>query len=419
MLNLHSFDKNKKVSQIINLYRAIKVSPILLLVFLFCIIASFRILQYTYRLQQSHYTYLAKSFLQGRLDLPIPLPDTVIGDISFFKNKYYIYFGPVPAILLIPIVAVFKEPPSQHILGLFFIFLDLFLLYKIAKKLGLSKNNSFWLSLFFVFGTIFSSLGLTNITSYQVQIIAVSFLICSIYEFFHQRRWLLIGIFLALAGATKPTLYLATAFFAIELIHSNFTQMRIRNILLLITPILISILFLGIYNFVRFDNFFETGYSYQTDIGVSLQDAASKGIFSLRHIPGNLYFLLFKGPEPVRANQINFLLQPPYLKADLWGMGIFFTSPLFLYAFLSKLRQKYVLNSLLTVLLMLVPILTYFGIGIWQFGFRYALDFYPFLFIILTSVFKDELPLIAKTLIIYGIFFNFFFMLSIWGMYPF
>lgn len=406
------------MSQIIYIYRAIKVSPIPFFVFLFCIIASFRILQYTYRLQQSHYTFLAKSFLQGKLDLPIPLPNTVIGDVASFKNKYYVYFGPVPAILLMPVVAVFKEPPSQHILGLLFIFLDLFLLYKIAKKLGLSKNNSFWLSLFFVFGTIFSSLGLTNITSYQVQIIAVSFLICSLYEFFHRRRWLLIGTLLALAGATKPTLYLATTFFVIELIHSNLAQMKIRNILLLITPILISILFLGIYNLVRFDNFFETGYSYQTTIGVSLQDAALKGIFSFQHIPGNLYFLLFKGPEPVRANQINFLLQPPYLKADLWGMGIFFTSPLFLYAFLSKLRQKYVLNSWLTVLLMLIPILTYFGIGIWQFGYRYAVDFYPFLFIILASVFKKELPLMAKSLIVYCILFNFFFMLSIWGIYP-
>ncbi len=381
--------------QVESFYYTIKKSPLLLLVFLFCIIGSFLILQNTYWSQQSHYIYLAKSFLQGKLDLPIPLPNTVIGDVAFFKNKYYIYFGPVPAILLIPIVAIFKEPPSQHILGLIFILLDLFLLYKIAKKLGMKRQNSFWLSLFFVFGTIFNSLGLTNITSYQVQIIAASFLIFALYEFFHRRRWLLIGIFLGLAGATKPTLYLATTFFAIELIHSNL-QMKMHNTLILIIPILISILFLGTYNFLRFDNFFETGYSYQTTMEIGLQEAAAKGVFSLEHIPGNLYFLLFKGPEPVRANQNNYLLKPPYLKADLWGMGIFFTSPLFLYIFLSKLRQKYVLNSWITISLMLIPTLTYFGIGLWQFGYRYAVDFYPFLFIILTSVFKEELPLMAK-----------------------
>lgn len=100
-------------------------------------------------------------------------------------------------------------------------------------------------------------------------------------------------------------------------------------------------------------------------------------------------------------------------------MGIFFTSPLFLYIFLSKLKQKYVINSWLTVSLMLILILTYFGTGVVQFGFRYAVDFYPFLFIILASFFKDRLSLMAKSLIVYSIFFNFFFMLSIWGIYPF
>lgn len=236
---------------------------------------------------------LANSFLQGRLDLPIPLPNTATGDVAFFKDKYYVYFGPLPAILLLPVVAIFKEPPSQHILGLIFIFLDLFLLYKIAKKLGLERQNSFWLSLFLVFGTIFSFLGLINITAYQVQIIAVSFLIMALYEFFNQRRWLLIGTFLALAGATRSTLYLATLFFIIELLHSNFAQKKLSNSLLLMTPILISILFLGVYNFLRFDNFFETGYSYATTLGIDLRDAAAKGFFSFQHIPGNLYFFSF------------------------------------------------------------------------------------------------------------------------------
>jgi len=394
----------------------IKKSLFLFIVFLFCTIASLRILQNTYWLQQNHYILIANSFLQGRLDLPIH-SQIMTGDIAVFKNKYYVYFGPVPAILLLPVVAIFTNPPSQHILGLIFVFFDFFFLYKIAKKMGLKKQDSCWLSLFFIFGTIFSSLGLTNITSYQVQIIATSFLIFALYEFFYQRRWLLIGICLALAGATKPTLYLATIFFVIELIDLNF-QIKIRNTLMLIVPILISIFLLGTYNFLRFDNFFETGYSYQTTTPVDPQDAA-RGIFSLQYVPGNLYFLLFKGPEPVRANQNNYLLKPPYLKADLWGMGIFFTSPLFLYIFLSKLRQKYVLISWFTVLLMLIPTLTYFGTGMWQFGYRYTVDFYPFLFIILASVFKDELPLMAKSLIVYSIFFNFYFMLSIWGIYPF
>lgn len=398
-------------------YRMIKKFLFLFLIFLFCLIASLRILQSSHWLQQSHYVILANSFLHLRLDLPSPLPYTAEGDVALFEDKYFVYFGPLPAILLVPLVAVFKELMSQHLLGLTFLFIDFFLFYRIAKKLILKGENSFWLSLFIVFGSVFSFLGLINLTAYQVQIIAVSFLIFALYEFFHRRRWLLIGIFLAMAGSTRPTLYLASIFFIIELL--NHTQKRLQNFLYLILPILVSIILLGVYNFLRFDNVFETGYSYHATLGPDLKSSASKGFFSFEHIPTNLFFLIFKGPDPVRANNINYQLQPPYLRADQWGMGIFFTSPLFLYIFLSKLKKGYILSSWITVLLMLIPTLTFFGTGVSQYGFRYAVDFYPFLFIILASIFKTEIPLMAKALIIYSIFFNFFFLLSPWGIYPF
>jgi len=86
---------------------------------------------------------------------------------------------------------------------------------------------------------------------------------------------------------------------------------------------------------------------------------------------------------------------------------------------LAKLKDRYVFSSLITTFFLSIPVLTYYGIGVWQYGYRYALDFYPFLFLILLSVFKDGLPLKAKVLIIYSILFNLLFMYSIWYKYPF
>lgn len=389
--------------------------PIFLIILL-CIISSLRILQFPVS-RQNHYILLAESFLKGKFDLSRPIPENTGGDIAFYNDKVFVFFGPLPAILLLPFVAFFKESISQHILGLILIPIDFYLIYLIAKKIVSNNEISLWLSLFFIFGTIFSFLALINFTSYQVQIISVSFVIFALYEYFYKRRWLLIGVFIALAGLTRPTTYLAIIFFIFQLFFLNISN-KWPKFLFLITPVFLSIVIFGIYNNIRFNNFFETGY-FHANLWEIVKTSADKGYFSVEHIPGNLYFLLLKGPEPIRSDSTGYLLRPPFLQANYWGMGIFFTSPLFLFVFLSKIKRGVTLSSWLTIGFMLIPVLTFYGIGILQYGYRYALDFYPFLFLILAYFFKENLPIIAKVLIVYSIFFNFYFMLSIWGIYPF
>ena len=136
------------------------------------------------------------------------------------------------------------------------------------------------------------------------------------------------------------------------------------HIILFFLPILISLLVVGYYNQIRFNNFLDFGYSYNISWSKDLKEAASHGLFSIEHIPGNLYFLLFKGPDPIRLNDLNYILKFPYLKASPSGMGIFFTSPLFLYVLFTNIRDKHILTSLIAILFMLIPILSYYGIGV-------------------------------------------------------
>lgn len=385
-----------------------------------CILASLRILQSTSFIQQNHFVGLADSFLHGRLDIPNPSDFLAKGDISLFKDKYFIYFGPTPAILVLPLVLVFNSATSQQIISIILFILDIFLLYKIARSYKITKTNSLWLTIFFMFGSIFFVTGLINITAFQVQFIATSFFILALYEFLHRKRWLLIGLFVSLAATTRSTLYLSSIFFLSEiLLTSGYWKKKVFTIIIFLLPILISFFIIGYYNKIRFNNYLDFGYTYNFSLGKDLSDAASLGFFSLEHIPGNLYFFLFRGPDPIRLNTFNFVLKFPYFKANPWGLGLFFTSPLFLYIFLVKIKDKYILSSLVTILLMLILTLSYYGSGVWQYGYRYALDFYPLLFLVLLSVFKNSLPFQAKLLIIYSVIFNFSFSLSIWGIYPF
>jgi len=107
------------------------------------------------------------------------------------------------------------------------------------------------------------------------------------------------------------------------------------------------------------------------------------------------------------------------MKIDYWGLGIFYTTPLFLYLLITDFRKKYAISALATSLIMLVPILMFYAYGAWQYGYRHIVDIYPFLLLLLILTFKDRLPTRAKLLIIYGIIFNLFFMYSIWNTYPF
>jgi len=101
-------------------------------------------------------------------------------------------------------------------------------------------------------------------------------------------------------------------------------------------------------------------------------------------------------------------------------MGIFFTSPFLLYVFLVDFKKyKIAFSSLISCITGILPALFYGGVGVWQFGYRYALDIYPFLFLILSLYFKEKMPILAKLLIFYSVVFNTFLMGSIWGAYPF
>lgn len=382
------------------------------------LIGSFHVKRKFAFINHSHFTDLAFSFLQGRLSLPEPIRYSSWQDSAYFKGKYYVYFSPLPAILLIPVVAILGQNISQQILTFLAGIINFFLLFKISKTLGLKKNDGLWLVIGFIFGSIYLFLSLVNISAYLIQIVGFTFQIAALYEFFTKRRWWLIGLLFALSGMTRPSLYFTFPFFVLEIFKSRSKERKLA-FFSFVFPTIISILLLGVYNQLRFGNPLDNGYTYNTTWPPGVKEAIRNGFFSFKHLPGNLYFLFFKSPEVIRISNISYVLRFPFLRANEWGLGIFFTSPFFLYLFFSDYKKKFVFSSLIASLVGLLPALLYAGVGVWQFGYRYALDIYPFLFILLASIFSKGMPRLAKTFIFYSIIFNLFLMGSIWEVYPF
>jgi len=386
-----------------------------LLVFIFAVFCGLIIYRAAWFNIDKHFSLLAQSFLNNDLFLsPNNLPP---GDYADFAGKQYLFFGPIPSILLAPFVFIWGKNFPQMTLSTASLVIIYVAIFFVTRKLKFTKLDAFWLANFFVFGTVLYFVGLVNISAYLVQTVGTAFVVLSILEYFTKRRWLLIGILIAAAGATRISLFGMTVFFILELIrlykNLNFT----RSLIFLLLPIIFSIGMLSLYNFRRFHSVFDSGYTHNVSVLDKDYLNYKEGFFSLKHIPANLYLLLFKAPEPVLKERVQFVLRFPYLKVNDIGMAIWFTSPLFIYLLKAR-RASYTISATIGIFTLMIPSLVYFGLGTSQFGYRYSLDFLPLLFLILLTGFRGELPSLAKILITFGIVFDIFYMSNIWGTYP-
>ncbi len=354
------------------------------------------------------FVYLAKSFLDGHLYFT-SVPEGW-GDTSYYLGHHYWPLGPLPAIILIPLVAVFGMTVRQGYLLFMFNMLNLFLLHKIARKITQNHVSALWLCTAYVFGTSYFSIALVPWSWYFGQVIANSFLLLALYEFFYERKWWLIGFYTALGTATRINIVLAAVFFFFPIVLGDEKKSRkVMCLAQLCIPVAVSVAMLMAYNFLRFGNILEFGYGLQILYDGHETANRAYGIWSLVHFPANLYYFLLNGPIGVFTPGTKVLAYP-YLRADGWGMSILFTSPILLWIFKAPWKNSVVRLSVLTGLLMFIVFLGYYGIGFYQYGYRYALDFHPFLFVALAYAAEAEFSFPMKIMVLSSFLFNYYLM---------
>lgn len=362
-----------------------------------------------------HFVYLADSFLHGRLDFqPAHAPYLTLEqdgkiiwqDTAFWQGKYYWPLGPLPAVLLMLPVAIFGTNFLQGYVSFFLVALNFWLIYRLSQLQGHTHKNSLYLATAFIFGSTYIGVAFFPVSWFYAQVVGTTLTLLAMFEYCRSPapNWWLIGTYLGLAAATRLTLAIGAVFFIYLLLTGNGAN-KLRQLIKMAVPITAALLILLAYNFARFQNPLESGYRLQ-HVPQWHAQARSVGFFSLKHVPTNLYFLLLHGPKRILIDENSSLLKFPYIQADLWGMSIFFNTPLLIYLLLYKKRNNILRAALLTTGLMLVPILTYYGIGAAQFGYRYAIDFLPFIFLALISLLAPDLPRAARWLIIISTIFN-------------
>ena len=292
-------------------------------------------------------------------------------DYSLYDGKYYLYFGPIPAVLLtIAKLIGFgikgdQYPAFGFISGIFVI--QALLLVWIWKHHFLNLPS--WLvplAIFFVgfispFPWILTRARFFEAASTGGQfffLLGLYLLLISVANGNNSKwRLLLAGVSWVLAIGSKPTVVLPmgiTVLMFLFLEYKNYLQHKqfsrfIYPFGIALIPFVIGMSILGWYNWARFDSIFETGLRYQL-AGPDIQGYYSS-LFSPVYILPNLHnyilnkpiliekFPLLNSTEGIGQSLLSFITLPPiYYTGKL--TGILYSTPFVFFASILLITRK-------------------------------------------------------------------------------
>lgn len=328
--------------------------------------------------QHAYFNYLADAFLHGQLNLRI-LPSN-LHDLSFFNDQYFLYWPPMPAIVLMPFVAVFGVGFSDVFFAVMLASANvatIAALLRAADRKGLiplNFNDRLAFVLFFAFGTVHIILAIFGTVWFTAQLLGFLFValayLCAL-ELDGAFSFLAVGLFMACAMLTRNHLLFTGIWPAYYLLSKNWNNRpKIYGFVLLalLPPLVMGSLFLA-YNFARFGSPFDLGIAYHKMSPFFVADYKKYGAFNVHYIPINFYYQYIHYP----------ILSIFQRNSDMYmGGSLFLLSPLFFFAFRAIFRERRNPNIwmlFISILATGIPILLLMGTGWVQYGPRYTLDF--------------------------------------------
>jgi len=334
----------------------------------------------TWQKSTRYYAHLADAFSKGQLYVDImpnaelleannpydsehrPQFDDEIWDMSLYKGKLYIYWGPVPALLMAP----FQARSSK-------LLLDIYLVYGFLCGLFVINSLLIWK----LWERFFSDVPLWNILAsmllvafilpilwslnvpdvYEAAIGAGQFfLMGGIYFSFlaldtNRKRYLfLAGLFWACSVGSRAInafsvayLFVSTGVWIFKSQSGSLLYWRksVPSIVSLLTPLLVGAILIGSYNWARFESPFEFGQRYQITIYNLNRDAYLA--FQPDYFPLNFYayglqpFEVTSGFPFIQPIQFSALLDhmkfvSPKLYAAGPMVGVLFYAPFLLFS---------------------------------------------------------------------------------------
>lgn len=397
----------------------------------------------------SYYSLLAQGFLSGNLYLPVePSPDLLrlpdpydpvtnaayrLHDATLFNGRYYLYFGPPPALLAMPGILAgidFDMRVVTAFVALFLVVLALGLVRNLAPRSTRNHPTLFFLlaPVAIAFGSLLP-IALRRTAVYEVAIIcgsalAIASLLATTHALKTCRRTGLRSttISLVIAGScaglaiwTRPTwiaLIITTGLWLV--LTSPGPRALVRFLTLFMVPVLLIGLAAATYNFLRFGNPTEFGQVYQLQgMGIKAQDIRASTVFD---IVDKLRIDLLVLPQTNSQFPFLTLSNPsgPYDLSDFFAeptVGLFIAVPaipLMAIAFVFLACRRRIFLSTTSIMLVSLPItamliLVVQGAVLPATSFRYLIDVSPLMIVfVLAMAFRllDEPRVLRATAVL-------------------
>src|SRR5262245_9108624 len=398
-----------------------------------------------------HFEWQAQAFLEGQTAIRYPVGtfDPCTGNACFNDvqpvessdgvPRGVMPFPPLPAVLLLPFVALWGlNADGQLIFGILAA-IDVGIAWWMLGKLPIRRSVRIVVTAFFAFGTVFWYSAQLATTWYQAHILAVGLLLLSVGialgadpdaainedDLPHDelaleaaggavavlgrgasvvrrgldRRQVLAGFLFGLACTSRLTIVFGAPFF---LFVGSGGSWRRRGLSAAVGAA-IPIGALLLYNLISTGSLFHPGYQYLYELEAAFYPALGYhldwSIEDVRYIPQNLVIMLFNTPAilpdvfPAGLGNGQALCTAPGAVRTLFdpncpiavprdtGLSLLITSPAYLFAIPPVVRgwgrNRLVTGSVLAILVITFVNLMHFSQGWVQFGYRFSLDFVP------------------------------------------
>jgi len=358
----------------------------------------------------SYFDHLAEAFLDGRLYLIEP---QITQDLTLYEEKWYVPFPPMPALLMLPWIAVIG---IEHFNAVFFaavmgginVALFFLLLSQISRQHWntLSLVDNLWLTAFVGFGCVHWYMATVGSVWFIAQICTLTFLcLAACLAVMRYSPWC-IGLALAFAVGARPhVLLMWPLLFSIYRQHQKsesaiFSSECFFWCVRSITPVVTVLILLLTYNFLRFDHFLDFGYLKQNVAAWVIDNLNQYGQFNTHFFAKNFWAMWLATPEWVADLKV--------WRVNAEGMSLLLTSPVLIYLLVVfSRRNKPFLNvitgAISAFLLISGLLLLYYNTGWVQFGYRFSLDFMVPLIVLLAFAAPQRVTCGMRILIVFAI----------------
>jgi hypothetical protein len=379
---------------------------LLLFVVAYAALASFSSQRFLRQSAAPHFVYQAQAWLEGRLDVdPGVLPNledwACVREVAGRKvrcegpvrttDRWYVSFPSFPAVVMLPFVALHGYQFNDTSFGVLVGALALALFYALLRALSRqgeqprSEGESAALALLLGFGTLFFYCAIRGEVWFSAEVMGVAFTCLYLRFAVGARRPLLAGLCFAMATLTRTPLVFTGLFFVLEVLCPGPARLQqLRRLGERARPVARSLglfaagaaplaLLAAAYNVYRFGAPGEFGHAFLYNNRVNA-DIDRYGLFDLHYLPRNLEAAFLSLPR--------LSLQPLRLDYDPHGLSLLLTLPLLLLLLVPRARPRLHWPLWLTVAACALPGLLYQNTGYMQFGFRFSLDYTPYLLLL-------------------------------------